>query len=543
MSDALEGVPGIGTCGRLTAAEAGLKVVDPVENLHETRTLAGFVRRLGEAYGDSPAIDVDGVVLTYRQLVDRSGELARGLLCRGIGKGSRVALIFANGADFAVGMAAVTRIGAVAVPLSTLFKPPELARALRHGDVQAVLALREYAGQDFARNLACALPSVEASRGFPLCLPEAPFLRWVTFLDFSPGPIWAHDLRWLLPADNEAFSEEMLAAAESEVHPGDPALLVYTSGQSAEPKGVVHGHGGVLQKTHYLREMFGFEPGDRVPGELPFFWVGGMVMSLFPVLDAGGTITCHQAPATNAPILGAVGVSRPDFRARGARMEMLVGLGMTETFGPYSWGQSMPDPERPLCPPLVGFEPGYDIKIVGIDGTPVPDGGSGEIALRGPTMMLGLHKVERAATFDPDGFYRTGDRAEVGAGQLYFVGRLGDMIKVSGANVAPAEVERELLTIDGIIAAHVVGVDDADRGQIVGAAVVLRAGALLEPMGIQQALRDRLSSYKVPKLLMVMRANEIPTLPAGKIAKKELAEILRRSGASGPLGRRASVDG
>ena len=158
-------------------------------------------------------------------------------------------------------------------------------------------------------------------------------------------------------------------------------------------------------------------------------------------------------------------------------------------------------------------------------------------------MMLGLHKVERAATFDPDGFYRTGDRAEVGAGQLYFVGRLGDMIKVSGANVAPAEVERELLTIDGIIAAHVVGVDDADRGQIVGAAVVLRAGALLEPMGIQQALRDRLSSYKVPKLLMVMRANEIPTLPAGKIAKKELAEILRRSGASGPLGRRASVDG
>jgi acyl-CoA synthetase (AMP-forming)/AMP-acid ligase II len=108
--------------------------------------------------------------------------------------------------------------------------------------------------------------------------------------------------------------------------------------------------------------------------------------------------------------------------------------------------------------------------------------------------------------------------------------------------VAPAEVERELLTIDGIIAAHVVGVDDAERGQIVGAAVVLRAGALLEPRAIQQALRDRLSSYKVPKLLMVMRGNEIPTLPAGKIAKKELAEILRRKGASG-LGRRASVDG
>ena len=99
--------------GASRPAEAGLKVVDPVENLHETRTLAGFVRRLGEAYGDSPAIDDDGVVLTYRELVDRSGELARGLpLHRGIGKGSRVALIFANGADFAVALAAVTRIPA-----------------------------------------------------------------------------------------------------------------------------------------------------------------------------------------------------------------------------------------------------------------------------------------------------------------------------------------------------------------------------------------------------------------------------------------------
>jgi acyl-CoA synthetase (AMP-forming)/AMP-acid ligase II len=516
--------------------------VDTVENLHETRTLAGFVRRLGEAYGDNPAIDDDGAVLTYRQLVGRSGELARGLLHRGIGKGSRVALIFANGADFAVALAAVTRIGAVAVPLSTLFQPPELARVLRHGDIQAVLAQREYAGKDFARNLACALPSVEASRGFPLCLPDVPFLRWVVFLDPAPTPKWAHDLSWLVSAGAEGFSEELLAAAESEVHPDDPALMVYTSGQSAEPKGVVHSNGGILRKTHYLREVFGFERGDRVPGELPFFWVGGMVMSLFPVFDAGGTVTCQSAPTTSAPILGAVGASRPDFRARGARMQMLVGLGMTETFGPYSWGEVLPDPERPLCPPLVCFEPGYDIKVVGSEGTSVRDGECGEIALRGPTMMLGLHKVENTSTFDADGFYRTGDRAEVQGDCLYFSGRLGDMIKVSGANVAPAEVERELLTIDGITAAHVVGVDDADRGQIVGAAVVLRAGALLQPAAIQQALRDRLSSYKVPKLLAVVRAEEIPTLPAGKIAKKELAAMLRLRGVI-ELGRRASVDG
>jgi acyl-CoA synthetase (AMP-forming)/AMP-acid ligase II len=527
MCDELMDPPQNGTWGQ-TTDETGQAVVDHVQNLHETRTLAGFIRTLGQAYGDSPALDDDGRLLTYRQLVDRSGELARGLLCRGIGKGSRVALIFANNADFVVALAAVTRIGAVAVPLSTLSKPPELARVLRHGDIQAVLAQRHYARRDFALSLAAALPSIEVSHGFPLCLPDAPLLRWITFLDSSPTPAWAHDLHWLLQIGAEGFSEELLEAIETEIHPGDPALMVYTSGQSAEPKGVVHGHGAILHKTHYLRETFGFEPRDRVPGELPFFWVGGMVMSLFPVLDAGGTIVCRRAPTAKAPILGAVGAARPDFRARGARMAMLVGLGMTETFGPYSWGEVMPDPERPLCPPLVAFEPGYDVKVVAPDGTTVSDGGIGEIVLRGPTMMLGLHKAERTSTFDADGFYRTGDRAEVDGDRLYFIGRLGDLIKVSGANVAPAEVERELLSIAGIAAAHVVGVDDADRGQIVGAAVVLQKGAMLEPAAIQQVLRERLSSYKVPRILAVVNADEIPTVAAGKIAKKELAAMLRQ---------------
>ena len=143
-------------------------------------------------------------------------------------------------------------------------------------------------------------------------------------------------------------------------------------------------------------------------------------------------------------------------------------------------------------------------------------------------MMLGLHKVARESTFDADGFYRTGDRAKVEGGRLYFLGRLGDMIKVSGANVAPSEVERELLSIAGIAAAHVVGVDDADRGQLVGAAVVLQEGAVLEPVAIQQVLRGRLSSYKVPKLLSVVSADEVPTVAAGKVAKRELAAMLRR---------------
>ena len=148
---------------------------------------------------------------------------------------------------------------------------------------------------------------------------------------------------------------------------------------------------------------------------------------------------CRRTPSEKGPMLGSVGASRPDFIVQGA--PMFIGLGMSETFGPYSWGRELPDPARPLCPPLVGFEPGYDIKVIDADGNVVPEGGIGEIALRGPTVTVGLYKVDFASTFDADGFFRTGDRAEVGAGTLYFIGRLGDMIKVSVVNVSPAEVE------------------------------------------------------------------------------------------------------
>lgn len=521
-----------GTAARTPRAVDVSQCREAVEVLRQTRTLPTFVAGLVAAHGDNPAIDVEGEVLTYRQLDVRSRQLARGLLARGIGKGSRVALIFANGAEFAIAMSSVTRIGAVAVPLSTLFKPPELARVLRHGDIQAVLAQRGYAGQDFAANLVAALPFLSTSRAYPLCSPQVPFLRWIAFLDQSPGPPWAHDLSWLHPCGSEGFSDEVLEAAQAEVHPDEPALMVYTSGQSAEPKGVVHSHGGVMRKTHYLREVFGFDATSSVPAGLPFFWVGGMVMSLLPVLDAGGTVTCRRSPTKSAPKLGALGKSRPDFRARGARMELLVGLGMTETFGPYSWGREMPDADRPLCPPLIEFEPGYDIKVVDADNATVLDGGCGEIALRGPTLMTGLYKVHKQSTFDAEGFYRTGDRAELDGDRLYFVGRIGDMIKVSGANVAPAEVERELLAIDGIAAAHVVGVDDAERGQVVAAAIVPAPHSSIEPRDIVEQLAQRLSPYKVPKLMAIVAAHDLPTLPTGKIAKRELAAMLRRRGST-----------
>jgi acyl-coenzyme A synthetase/AMP-(fatty) acid ligase len=173
------------------------------------------------------------------------------------------------------------------------------------------------------------------------------------------------------------------------------------------------------------------------------------------------------------------------------------------------------------------FAPGVDVKVVDAAGNRVADRGRGEILVRGRTVTLGLHKVARTDSFDADGYYRTGDEGEVDGPVIYFHGRLGDMIKTSGANVSPAEVERELVAIDGVAAAYVVAIDDATRGQAVGAAVIPEAGTELGIAEIVQILRARLSSYKVPMFVAFFEPEELPVTPSYKMRKPILAEMIR----------------
>jgi acyl-CoA synthetase (AMP-forming)/AMP-acid ligase II len=497
-------------------------MVDPTT----TRTVPSFVRALGEAYDDRPAIVAGDELLTYRDLDTRSALLARGLLARGVGKGSRIGFVFGNSPEWVVAWAAIARTGAVPVPLSTFSKPPELARVIRHADLQGVIAQRTYRHQDFVEHLGAAFPTLADTSDPELRFTDAPFLRWIVFAD-GDVPAWAHPMAWFEDGA-ERYDEQLLRAAEESVHPDEPGLMIYTSGQSASPKGVLLSHGGVMAKTHYLRHMLEIDADSVKQATMPFFWVGGLVMTLFTTLDAGGIVVCGDAPV-DARVLGSRGQN--SINPADAQFRMFVGLGMTETFGIYSWGREAADPERSVCTPLVAFEPGYDIKVVDPLGRPVADGGRGEMLVRGPTMMLGLHKVDRAEALDSDGFYRTGDEVQVVGDTLLFVGRLGDMIKTSGANVAPAEVEQELLALEGIASAYVVAIPDKKRGQLVGAAVVADEGIELDESAILATLRARLSTYKVPKLLVVLERDEVPMLPSMKLAKPELARLVRERAA------------
>ncbi|MDE2301557.1 MAG: acyl--CoA ligase, partial [Sphingomonadales bacterium] len=483
------------------------------EPLATAATMPQLVRAAAAAYGEAVAIRLNGETIpdaqaSFRELDERSAALASGLVARGVGKGARVGFIAGNGPFFAVAFAAIGRIGAVAVPISTMIRANELVRVLRQSDVGGLIVQRRFLGNDYATRLTEALPAL-AESGPALRLAAAPFLRWVA----CEGEGLPESFSTLddLVAEGAAIPTSFLAAIESEVHPTDQLVEIYTSGSMALPKGVKHDHGPMLFRARYLAGMLGATRGKEMAAYLPMFWVGGMMMALMPDWVAGATTVCSERTLSNSQVAMGSVLSAEDL-AKTAGNPPWWGLGMSETLGPYSWGDVHRAPGHPVCAPMDHFAPGYEVRTADEAGNPVPEGTPGEVQLRGYAVTRGLHKIARDENFTPDGFYRTGDMGVWEGSRLHFVGRSGDMIKTAGSNVSPAEVEMELQQIDGVHSAYVVGIPDRERGQLVVAAIVPREGASLDFAAIEAELRKRLSSYKVPRAWLAIRRDEVPLL-------------------------------
>jgi acyl-CoA synthetase (AMP-forming)/AMP-acid ligase II len=478
-----------------------------------------FIRSMSKSYGSREAVVLGDDALTYADLDTRSADIARGLLARGIGKGARIGVLFGNGPLWVTWWAAITRIGAVPVPLSTFARYAELARTIRHADLHAIVLRPTHLHRDYLKDLERAFPDLAESPN-DLRLLGAPYLRWIGVVEGEPAR-WAKSLEWILA---EPVTEDLLRGVEIEVHVDDPALTIYTSGSSATPKGVVHSQGAIMTKIHYLRRMLGFDIDSQLVANMPFFWVGGLVMSLLTGMEAGGRVTCLDATTwkSERPLGSPIG----DQQSPLPELPLSPALGMTETFGMYSWGREFRVEGSPISAPLDEFEPGYTVELVDSAGKPVADGEIGEIIIRGPTVTRQLVKIDRSETFTVDGFYKTGDRGRREGTRIHFVGRLGDMVKTSGANVAPPEVERELLSLDGIEGAFVTGLDDPERGQEVVAAIVPAAGAVLDTDEIRSLLRERISSYKVPRRIVIVSSTDIPMTPSQKVDRRALADLI-----------------
>jgi acyl-CoA synthetase (AMP-forming)/AMP-acid ligase II len=491
------------------------------------RTIPQLVRAAAAAYGDAIAVKAspaDGPeeTISFRELERRSAELARGLVARGVGKGSRVGFICANGPDFALYLAAITRAGGVAIPLSTLIKAGELVRTLRQSDVSGLIVQRSLLGHDYVERLCEALPELAQAKGPELRIAATPFLRWIV-TDGEDLPRAFRRMDFLTGAAGEV-SEALLAEIEAEVHPADQAIEIYTSGSMALPKGVKHNHGPVAFRAQKLAQQQEVKRGAELVCMLPMFWVGGLMMSLMPNLAAGATTLCAERLLSNSRVAMGSVMAEDDLKLI-AMSKPYWGLGMTETLGPYSWGDELRAPGYPMCAPMDHFGEGYEVRVW--TGERVAgDGEIGEIQVRGYPLSPGLHKIERAEHFEPDGFYHTGDMGLVQGSRVNFVGRNGDMIKTASANVSPAEVEMELQSLPSVHSAYVVGVPDKERGQLVVAALVPREGARLDLGEIEATLKKRLSSYKVPRAYFEFAREEVPLLHSNKVARRQLERIL-----------------
>jgi acyl-CoA synthetase (AMP-forming)/AMP-acid ligase II len=488
--------------------------------------------------------------LTYWQAEQRSREVARRMLTAGIGKNTRVGVLFGNTGEWIVSWLAATRIGALAIPISTYHQAPELARTLRHADVNLLLMTPRHLNHDYLDRLERVAPTLTHAGAGRLFLPALPHLRDIWTYAPSGRP-WTR-LVDEVPLDDHV-DDELLRQVESEVSAADPVTVIYTSGSTAEPKGVIHSHGALVR--HSLRVGWlahGIRPDDRIYTPNPFFWIGGLSSVLLAALHAGATVLCEprlDPPATlrflererATLFLGqrhacTALITHPTYAERDLRsmrsFASATSLGMTETCGGHTAaspraGRGGPWSEGSFGAPLPGVE--HRIVKVGTD-VPVRDGEPGEIWVRGEDMCVGMLKRDRSKVFDADGWYRTGDLGRFNAGELFFMGRLSDTLKASGMNVTPCEVELAIESLDGVQQAVVVGIPHAERGQEVAAAIVPAAGAELDSERILNHLRQQLSSYKLPRHVSFFGRSELPTLGNGKVDRKTLAELLTTRG-------------
>ncbi len=517
--------------------------------------------------GERDAIVTATETITYAELDRRSARMARALLAAGAGKGARIALLAPDGIFWATTFLAALRIGALVTVVSTLVAPRELAHILRNSDTQFFVAERRFLGHDYGRTLEAAFPAIARAAAGSLLLADAPYLRGVWFTD-PQGLDWAGSVADLLDGA-EGMDAAILPAVEAQVCPSDEAVIVYTSGSTSQPKAVVHTQWNISRHPPELARLFLIKPDDRMLPMLPSFWLGGMAM-FFQVLSQGATLVyppspdledvCETIKAKAVNRLNGWGDGLARLRKlapeRGIDIDAIVGLGpfrdangelipprlqsgmlgMSETFAPHSaepLDYRMPEDKPFACGRPVG---GYERRVVDPEtGAVLPPGEVGELQLRGGALMKGLYKRRDAEVFTPDGFYPTGDLVRIDEDDcLYFVARRNDMIKTRSANVSRLEVEAAFAELPEVETAVVTGLDDPEFGQVVAAAVVPAEGCEPTAESLRAALRETLSSYKVPRRIVFIEATDIPRTATGKIRLHDLGRLIedRSAGAS-----------
>jgi acyl-CoA synthetase (AMP-forming)/AMP-acid ligase II len=455
------------------------------------------------------------------------------MLANGVGKGTRVGLYYTYSIEWVTAWLAASRIGAVVMPFSSIYTPSELRTVLSIGDVSVLLTNPSMLGKDTHVVLEQAVPGLsDFKRPQNLLLPDLPYLRsiWITG---HANREWAVSVPLDREGDaqlDEPASEEMLDAIEDQVVPADLATVIYTSGSSAMPKGVMHTHGSLVRTTeNYAARRV--TTGPVVFNAYPFFWIGGYLV-LGGAMQAGLTLCCldrfdpagaldmvERERCTTAlawPSLIQSMRTHPSFADRDLHFCPTLTSGPSD---PSVVGSPVPGiPIHRGMSENVGSWNGVECKIADPEtGAELPEMAQGELLIRGYGMTQGYYKKEREEVFDRDGWLHTGDHCFLYDGRPYFVGRFYEMVKSRGANVSPREVELVLESLPEVAHALVFGLPHPEMEEEVTAVIVPAPGYTVEITELQARVREQLSSYKVPtRIELLDDEREIPWLGSGK---------------------------
>ncbi|MCW5747066.1 MAG: acyl--CoA ligase [Alphaproteobacteria bacterium] len=537
-------------------------------------TLDAVLAQAAARHPDRPLVMTDDATLSYRDAMARAEALARGLRGEGVRAGDRVALIMANHADFVPLVFAVWRLGAAVIPVNFLFKARELAYVIGQSECSAVITMAAFRGLDYLAALDEIAPGWRQGRS-------------TAFANLRSVVVHGGD-----GSEPHAF-ERLLARGQADTSPlppnpakpHDAAVVMYTSGTTGLPKGVIQSHDNLARSAYGGAYHQAFEDGRRTLFSLPLYHAFALVEGLLAALFADGAIIPQLTfdPATTfagierhratylmlVPTMSVALLEHPDVNRYdlSSLIAVLAGaaptpvrvwqalkdrLGIREVFTGYGMTEvgaattiTAPDDDlsmvaqtvgRPLdagaagIPELGGVLAEYK-TVDPLTGEDLPKGSVGELCSRGPTSTSGYFAkpAETAALLLPGGWVRSGDLGRVRPdGYLELTGRSKELYKSGGELVSPKEVEELLTGHPAVAQAFAVGVPDDRWGEIGCAWIVPSPGAHVSADEIIELARQRLARFKVPKHVLFLEASELPTTPTGKVQKFRLVEMARQ---------------
>ena len=530
------------------------------EGLGPALTLGEMLDRAAARDPSHEAIVFRNERVSYGELKARADTFARGLLGLGLQPGDHVVLWMPNRVEWNVAHLGLAKAGCVTVTCNSRYKAFEVEYVLRQSDAKALILADRFdaADIDYLEILREICPGTDPATG-RIASPRLPDLRHVIVLGRS---VPAGCREW---TEIEALGRggDQTALERIRVRPEDPAVMLYTSGTTGEPKGCLLSHGNVYYKCCVYVALHSWTAQDRYFVPVPYFHIFGcmggtaanclagstqVVMDVFDPAEAMRLIEKERVtvfsgvPTMFITILGHPAFGRHDLRSlrtgsigaapvpveimrkildpeRGLGMDALVVYGLTEATGGTHWTRSGDPIEKRVS--TVGLPtPEIEDRIVDpVTGAPLGPGEEGEVCVKGPTMMMGYYK-NAAATAEKlrDGWLHTGDMGVKDAqGYVTITGRLTDMIIVGGFNTYPAEIENFFLRHPQILDVSIVGVPDPVMGEAVMAFVIPKAGETLTAADVTAFAKGRIANFKVPKYVEIVEA--FPLTGSGKVQK------------------------